>query len=152
MAELFTSYGQKVFSYRFDTPLWNASITDGARHYDNVMFSFQNISGAMGPVPQYQNYRDLSRGIGEAYVRFVNALDPNGGNTTTTITTPTPTPTIGQGNSTNAPVLPYWPAYDLSSPKNMVLNANKSWVENDTYRKEGMAFINTPYVARELLG
>jgi hypothetical protein len=31
------------------------------------------------------------------------------------------------------------------------LNASRCYVEDDTYRKEGIAFINSPAVARELL-
>ena len=42
----------------------------------------------------------------------------------------------------NGSTLPYWPRYDLASPRNIVLEANGSYVEEDTYRKEGMAFLN----------
>jgi hypothetical protein len=48
-------------------------------------------------------------------------------------------------------VLPLWPKYDVEEPKNMVLNASRCYVEDDTYRREGIAFINSPVVARELL-
>jgi hypothetical protein len=63
--ELYTKARMPVYSYRFDTPLWNAAVTDGAKHFVNVVFSFQNISGALGPLPQYQNYTNLSRNIGK---------------------------------------------------------------------------------------
>jgi len=33
----------------------------------------------------------------------------------------------------------------------MVLNSNRTYVEDDTFRKEGIDFINTAAVARELL-
>ena len=127
--ELYTDAGQPVYSYLFDTPLWNAAVTDGARHFDNVVFSFQNISGALGPLPKYQNYTNLSHNIGRAYISFVNDHNPN----------------TSRGNST----LPYWPKYDLKKPTNMVLNSNKTYVEADTWRKEGIDFINS--VAREIL-
>jgi len=129
VCEEFTAAGLPVFSYRFDTPLWNAAPTAGAQHFVNVVFSFQNISGALGPLPKYQNYTDLSTNIGKAYISFVNDGDPN----------------TSKGNST----LPYWPRYDLDSPQNMVLNANYSFIEDDDFRKEGIAFLNT--VDRELL-
>ena len=127
--EEFTGAGLPIFSYRFDTPLWNAAVTAGAQHFVNVVFSFQNISGALGPLPEYQNYTDLSRNIGRAYISFVNDLDPN----------------TSRGGST----LPYWPRYDLATPQNMVLNSNLSYVEPDTFRREGIAFINS--IDRELL-
>ncbi|TVY88790.1 Lipase [Lachnellula willkommii] len=130
VCEEYTKGGMNVFSYRFDTPLWNAAVTAGAQHFTNVVFSFQeNISGALGPLPQYQQYTDLSRNIGKAYISFVNDRNPN----------------TGRGNST----LPYWPKYDLGAPENMVLNSNGSYVEDDTFRKEGIDFINS--IDRELL-
>ena len=164
VCEEFTSAGLPTFSYRFDTPLWNGAVTAGAQQYVfskhtppsldalrvvtpspflfehiltprftysfvNVVFSFQNISGKLGPLPQYQNYSVLSRNIGKAYISFVNDQSPN----------------TSRGNST----LPYWPHYDLVTPQNMVLNSNHSFIESDTFRKEGISFINT--IDRELL-
>ena len=131
MAELYTKAGQKVFSYRFDTPLYNATVPGSVKHFDNVMFSFQNISGAMGPLPQYQHYRTLSTSIGKSYANFVGTHNPNGVNTTG-----------GTG-------LAQWPQYSIERPTNMVLNATASFVEKDTFRKEGISFINS--IWRELL-
>ncbi|KAL1634432.1 hypothetical protein SLS58_010673 [Diplodia intermedia] len=135
MAEAYAGAGQDVWSYRFDTPLWNASATTGANHFCNVVFSFQNISGALGPYPAY---KELSLGIGRAYANFVATGNPN-----------------GKANETSgvheAAALPYWPKYDLAAPVNMVLSANGSFVEDDTWRKEGIAYINTHGVLRELL-
>jgi hypothetical protein len=80
---------------------------------------------------------ELARRVGEAYVRFVNDLDPN--------------PKASYGTNGTALSLPRWPRYDVKKPKNMVLNAERCYVEDDTYRKEGIAFMNSPVVARELL-
>lgn len=129
MAEVYTATGQPVYSYRFDTPGWNVSQWTGANHFSNVVFSFQNVSGALGPVLQFANYAGLARNIGESYVRFAKGGDPNLRNGT-------------QG-------FPRWPRYGGDGPKNLVLNANGSFVENDDWRKEGIAFINT--IWRELL-
>lgn len=128
--ELYTQAGQAVYSYRFDTPLWNAAVTDGAKHFVNVVFSFQNISGALGPVPKYQNYADLSHNIGKAYISFAHDHDPNS----------------SRGRNST---LPHWPRYNLRKPQNMVLNANRTYVEDDTWRKKEIDFINS--VAREIL-
>lgn len=129
MCEVYTRAGKDVWSYRFDTPLWNQSVPVSVPHFVNVVFSFQNISGALGPVTQYQAYKDLSTSIGRAYVNFVVGGNPNGNN--------------GTG-------LPNWPKYALDAPRNMVLNSNGSFVEGDTWRREGIAFINS--ISRELLG
>ncbi|KAL1964878.1 hypothetical protein VTN77DRAFT_6231 [Rasamsonia byssochlamydoides] len=128
VCEVYTSAGQDVYSYRFDTPAWNAVPTDGIPHFVNVAFSFQNISGNLGPLPQYQSYKNLSFDIGRAYVNFVYDHNPNGDS---------------EGG------LPSWPKYSLQQPTNMVLNSNGSFVEADTWRKAGITFINT--IWRELL-
>ncbi|KAI1186456.1 alpha/beta-hydrolase [Nemania serpens] len=140
MAELYAGdAGTRVYSYRFDQRPWNGPEWDGVKHFVNVAFSFQNISGLLGPSPEYDSHAQLARAIGRAYVAFVNHLDPNEvGSDGETIT---------QGTLR----LPRWPVYDLAAPANMVLNATRSWVEPDTWRKEGIAFMLTPEVAKELL-
>jgi carboxylesterase type B len=133
MCEQYTSAGQTVYSYRFDTPLWNATTPIVVKHFDNVVFSFQNISGALGPLPEYESYKNVSLEIGKAYANFVGTYDPNGGENTT----------VSEANPPN------WPQWTGESPVNIVLNSNGSFVEDDTWREEGIAFINT--VSRELL-
>ncbi|KAK8048186.1 hypothetical protein PG994_009916 [Apiospora phragmitis] len=49
MAELLTAAKQKVYSYRFDQRPWDGPEWDGVKHFQNVAFSFQNISGRLGP-------------------------------------------------------------------------------------------------------
>jgi carboxylesterase type B len=137
MCELYASPlggSQSVYSYRFDQRLWSRTDIEGIQHFDNVAFSFQNISGLLGASPEFNSHARLARTIGEAYVRFVYDLDPN-----------------ARANASNSSALPRWPRYDLSRPVNMVLNVSRSYVEHDTYRKEGIAFMNTPAVSRELL-
>lgn len=138
MCELYTAAGQVVYSYRFDTRLWSKTGLEGVQHFDNVAYSFQNISGLLGPSPKYDAQAHLSRAVGMSYINFVNNLDPN--------------PTTKKcGRGMNATALPSWPKYELSKPQNMVLNASGPFVEADTFRKEGIAFLNTFEVARELL-
>ncbi|GAB7359748.1 hypothetical protein MBLNU230_g6920t1 [Neophaeotheca triangularis] len=127
---------EDVYSYRFDTPPWNTSEPVTAQHFDNVMFSFQNISGALGPLPEFQTHLDLSKSIGKAYASFVGGFQPNG-------------VAAGEQKGSNVTGLPMWPRYSLEAPTNMVLNSNGSFVEADTWRREGIAFINS--ISRELL-
>jgi carboxylesterase type B len=134
LAELYTEAGQPVYSYRFDQLRYGGPEWDGVKHFDNVQYSFQNISGTLGPSPEYDSHADLARAIGQAYVRFVYDLDPNRN------------PDYGEQET----LLPEWPVYDLDAPKNMVLNATKNWVEDDTWRQEQLAYINSFEVAREL--
>lgn len=140
MCELFSSPSggsQPVYSYRFDQRLWNRTEEQGVQHFDNVAFSFQNISGLLGPSPEFDSHVELGRKIGAAYVRFVYDLDPN--------------PGAPSGDGVGEMELPYWPKYDVGKPVNMVLNATRCYLEDDTYRREGIAYINSPAVARELL-
>jgi hypothetical protein len=141
MCELYTQAKQPVFSYRFDTILYGKTALQGVEHFDNTAFSFQNISGLLGPSPQYDADLRLARAIGESYVRFIYNLDPN----------PAQGGVGGDGSSINALTLPYWPNYNIGNPVNMVLNASGPYVEPDTFRKEGIEFLNTFDVARELL-
>ncbi|RBA16919.1 hypothetical protein FPRO05_01643 [Fusarium proliferatum] len=129
LAELYAQ-SEDVYSYRFDQRPYLRSEWDGVKHFDNVAFSFQNISGLLGPSPQYDSHAVLANTIGQAYVRFVNSLDPN----------------------SKKGKLPKWPKYSKSKPKNMVFNATKNWVEDDTWRKQGIDYINSYEVARELYG
>ncbi|ORY59273.1 lipase [Pseudomassariella vexata] len=146
MAELMTDAGVSAWSYRFDQRIWNGNEWDGVKHFQNVAFSFQNISGLLGPSPEYEGHLDLARGVGAAYARFVRYLDPNGRGAGGANTTHGTNETVGEG------LLPEWPVYSLERPRNIVLNATRSWVEEDTFRKEGIAYINTPEVSKELLG
>lgn len=131
--------GQAVYSYRFDTRLWSQQPVLGVPHFDNVAFSFQNITGLLGPSPAYDDDRRIARSVAVAYVSFVHNLDPN------------PPAEWGALDRVDALALPEWPRYSLDDPTNMVLNASGSWVEADTWRKEGIAYLNTYDVARELL-
>ncbi|KAJ9134367.1 Carboxylic ester hydrolase [Coniochaeta hoffmannii] len=142
MCELYTAAGQPVYSYRFDTRLWNKVGLEGVQHFDNVAYSFQNISGLLGPSPKYDAQRRLSRAVGVSYINFVNSLDPNGN----------ASKCRSPNGGLNATAMPYWPKYDLAKPQNLVFNATSGpFLENDTFRKEGIAFLNTFEVVREML-
>jgi carboxylesterase type B len=132
VAEVWTAAGAKVWSMRFDTPSWNAKDSDGSKHGVEVVFTFQNMTGQLGPMPQFKHYKTLSEAIGRAYIGFVNRYDPN--------------PVHRTGGDEGW--LPKWPNYG-ERVANMVLNANGSYVEGDYWRKEGIEFINR--ISRELL-
>ncbi|KAK6353586.1 hypothetical protein TWF696_005549 [Orbilia brochopaga] len=124
VAEQYTNHGVKVFSYRFDALEYGQNPKYGVNHFQNVVYSFQNISGLLGPMPQYAKDKVLSENIGRAYISFAYDHDPN--------------TSRGRGST-----LPYWPQYNLHRPQNMVLNASHgSWVEDDTYRKRGIDYLN----------
>lgn len=74
-------------------------------------------------MPEYRSHKVLSEDIGRAYISFVHDGDPN----------------TSRGNEST---LPFWPKYNLDEPQNIVLDANGSYIEDDTYRKDEMAFMN----------
>ncbi|KAK6540854.1 hypothetical protein TWF694_008237 [Orbilia ellipsospora] len=124
VSEQYTKAGQKVFSYRFDALQYGQDPRYGVGHFQNVVYTFQNISGLLGPLPAYAKDKVLSQDIGRAYISFVYDHDPN----------------TSRGKDST---LPYWPQYNLKNPKNIVFNASHgSWVEDDTYRKKAMAYLN----------
>lgn len=140
MCELFAGVAhQDVFSYRFDTRLWSRDPILGIPHFDNVAFSFQNISGLLGASPEYDDDLRIAKSVAIAYISFVHNLDPNAPSDWNVL------------KKVDALPLPEWPKYSLEAPVNMVLNVTGPWVEADTWRKEGIAYMNTYDVARELL-
>ncbi|KAI1276387.1 alpha/beta-hydrolase [Xylaria sp. FL0933] len=124
---------QPVYSYRFATRPWDAvdDAAAGVQHFVNVAFSFQNISGSLGSLPEFQSHKDISVDIGKSYLNFVYWLDPNGNE---------------KGLQT---ALPHWPTWTTAKPSNMVLNATRPVVEEDNFREGGISFIQS--ISRELL-
>ena len=57
-----------MFSYRFDTPLWNAPFADDAKHFVIAQLDMQNISVLL---QMYESYCTVSCIIGRAYISFV---------------------------------------------------------------------------------
>jgi hypothetical protein len=103
-----------------------------------MAFSFQNISGFLGPSPAFDGDKRLATAIGMAYVRFVYALDPN---------------LVSGANESGGGALQllFWLKYGVGNLVNMVLNASGPFVESGTFRREGIEFLKTFDVARELL-
>ncbi|KAI1755789.1 alpha/beta-hydrolase [Xylaria castorea] len=127
----YAAANQSVYSYHFATRPWDAAEADGVQHFVNVAFSFQNITGALGPLPEFQSYKEISADIGKAYLNFVYRHDPN-------------------ANKSSAQTgLPYWPTWTVTRPSNMVLNATQPYLEEDNFREQGISFIQT--ISRELL-
>ncbi|TGJ83340.1 hypothetical protein E0Z10_g5432 [Xylaria hypoxylon] len=124
----YAAAGQPVYSYRFATRPWDAAEAAGVQHFVNVAFSFQNITGTLGPFP---SHKEISTDIGSSYVNFVYSHDPNANE---------------KGIQTT---LPHWPRWTATRPSNMVLNATQPKVEKDDFRERGIAFIQA--ISRELL-
>jgi carboxylesterase type B len=136
VAQSWTKAAVKAWTFRFDTRPWNQSAPHmGVKHGVEVTFSFQNMTGKMGPYNEFSHHRILSEKWGAAYVNFVVRADPN--------------PVGGKGyQNLGVATLPYWPSHS-EEQANMLLNATHLYVEKDDYREEGIEFINN--ITRELM-
>ena len=146
MCEVMTNAASPVWSYRFNTRPWNVSEWDGIKHFVNVAFSFQNVSGLLGPAGAdgAAARRQVSEEVGQAYIRFVNAGNPNRGRGVV-VKAESGNYKKGKGLSIT------WPKWnDGTGTLNLVFDAKGSFVENDDWRAQEIAYINT--LSRELLG
>ncbi|KAL3460501.1 Alpha/Beta hydrolase protein [Aspergillus heterothallicus] len=130
LAQTMAKYKKDVYSYRWDVAALNQTSNIGVSHFAEIPFVFAN------PVQNFTKLGDdparleLANLAARMWTSFVVDLDPN-----------------GHGVSD----IPHWPRYPFISsptknkPSNFVLRLprNESYVEDDTYRKEGMAYLNT---------
>ncbi|KLU81104.1 lipase 2 [Magnaporthiopsis poae ATCC 64411] len=123
--------GVPVYSYNFDVLVQGVPSWQGASHFQEVVFVFNNVDGlgygnvvpnpmAGGP-PTFPRLADL---MSRMWVSFVVSMDPN-----------------------NAGIkLPaQWPPYSLDKPQNYVFDVNGTdiaHVENDLWRAEGIDYIS----------
>ncbi|KAL2796453.1 Alpha/Beta hydrolase protein [Aspergillus keveii] len=130
LAQTMARYKKPVYSYRWDVAALNQTSNIGVSHFAEIPFVFAN------PVQNFTKLGDdparleLANLAARMWTSFVVDLDPN-----------------GHGVSDIA----QWPRYPTKSsstkaqPSNFVfrLSRGESYVEDDTYREEGMAYLNT---------
>ncbi|KAL7271295.1 hypothetical protein RUND412_005962 [Rhizina undulata] len=109
-----------VWSYRFDTPLLNSTSRIGIVHFSEVPYVFCNPVQTLAPLGPDPSDLKLGQLMARMWTSFAHDLDPN-----------------GHGVSG----IPNWPSY-RDAPKNFVFRNDTSYVEDDMYRSEGMAYIN----------
>ncbi|GAA6022853.1 hypothetical protein JCM11491_007019 [Sporobolomyces phaffii] len=110
-----------VYSYRFDTVPENATILSGVSHFQEVAYVFSNPLPTQNRLGTRPGDAELARLMTSQWISFIHDLTPN-------------------NNAINGSV--EWPNYQ-ESPQNFVFRRNGSWVEPDTYRAEGIAYINS---------
>ncbi|KAF1837330.1 alpha/beta-hydrolase [Decorospora gaudefroyi] len=124
-----------AYCYRFNAiPTYNLSAAFGVTHFQEISYVFLNLQGvgyepaAMRPFTnKSESHRDLARFMNSNWVSFIHDLDPNSWRKTSVY------------NVSEA----WWSQYENGNPMDFVFDANvTSYMEPDTYRKEGMALIN----------
>ncbi|KAJ5580014.1 Triacylglycerol lipase (LipA) [Penicillium hispanicum] len=123
LAHTMSAFEENIFSYRWDVAALNDTTRIGVQHFAEIPFVFanpvQNIT-ALGSDPARL---ELGQMAARMWTSFVADLDPNG---------------VG------VPAIPTWPRYS-SQAANFVfrLPRSESYVEADTYRAEGIDYINS---------
>lgn len=119
-----------AYAYRFNADQAGFATELAVSHFKEIGFVFDNIDG-VGFRPDIkpfqgkpQRYADLAEFMSRTWVSFVHDTDPN------------------SWRRKNASV-PAWPRYSLEKPEDFVFEVNTtSRIEADTWRKEGIDFIN----------
>ena len=132
VAQEWTAAGQIVWSFRFDTPAWDAKENEGALYGVEVGYVFQNIAGKLGDLRAMKAHLMVAESIGTYYVNFINRHDPN--------------PAVDY--QTGSVDLPKWPVYK-DEAVNMAFHPDGLHTEKDDWRSEGIRFINS--ISREIL-
>ncbi|GAA5874203.1 hypothetical protein JCM16303_005771 [Sporobolomyces ruberrimus] len=119
LAEMASKYSP-TFTYRFDTVPENATILTGVSHFQEVAYVFSNPLKTQNSLGSRPGDAELAKLMTSQWVSFIHDLTPNNNGV--------------EGS-------PEWPNYQEGA-ENFVHRRNGSWVEPDTYRAEGIAYIN----------
>ncbi|KAF7714483.1 Carboxylic ester hydrolase [Penicillium ucsense] len=131
--EAWADVSAPAYCYRFNVHPADVPLLSGATHFMEVAFVFNNIAGRgyhygkpFAGVPQ--SYIDLSDMMSTMWISFIHDLDPN-------------------SHAVKQDV--HWEKYGEKKPVDLVFSANvTSYMEPDTWRKDGIDFINS--IARAL--
>ncbi|PSN62394.1 carotenoid ester lipase-like protein precursor [Corynespora cassiicola Philippines] len=122
LAEEMSKHVENVYSYRWDAPKFNNTPTNiGINHFSEIPFVFGNIQQQITPLGNSSANIALSNLVNRMWTAFAYDLDPN-----------------GHGVSG----IPMWPQYGQNI-SNLVFRADKSYIEDDDDRVEGVTFINS---------
>lgn len=129
-AAAWASHSTPAYAYRFNADQAGFATELAVSHFKEIGFVFNNLAGVgfrpdikpfEGKPPRYAQLADF---ISKTWVAFVSDLDPN------------------SWTGRDAAV-PSWPKYEVEDPRDFVFEVNvTSRVESDTWRKEGIDFIN----------
>ncbi|KAH8805750.1 Alpha/Beta hydrolase protein [Xylogone sp. PMI_703] len=137
-----SNYNISAYTYRFDVVVDGVPPYIGATHFQEVAFVFYNIKGQgnYNPNPfadKPATFVNLANQMSRSWVSFIATLDPN---------------------NHGIPGTTVWPVYNATSGGGAGMNFvftvdgthGGSYAENDTFRAEGIKFINEN--ARDVYG
>ncbi|PYH47204.1 putative triacylglycerol lipase (LipA) [Aspergillus saccharolyticus JOP 1030-1] len=117
--------GPEVYAYRWDVAALNDTSVIGVQHFAEIPFVFANPDQTITPLGSDPARLALGNLAARMWTAFVTDLDPNGH---------------------GVAGIPEWPRYTPDDgPSNFVfrLPRTESYVEEDTYRAEGIEYINS---------
>jgi cholinesterase len=128
--EIWAKHGVPSYSYHFDVVVNGMPLYIGATHFQEVAFVFDNTAGngyenavAVDPFEgEPATFEELAKTMSRLWVSFVVHQNPNTAGVSTV----------------------NWPEYSLEDPRNIVFDVNVTdlaYVEQDVYRKEGIAYL-----------
>ncbi|KAF2676326.1 alpha/beta-hydrolase [Lentithecium fluviatile CBS 122367] len=121
LAQQMSKYEENVYSYRWDAPKFNNTPTTiGVNHFSEIPFVFGNTEQQITPLGNDSANLALSKMVMRMWTSFAYDLDPNGHGVSGIVS---------------------WPQYG-GSTSNFVFRADKSYIEDDDSRAEGVAYIN----------
>ncbi|KAH8649317.1 Alpha/Beta hydrolase protein [Xylariales sp. PMI_506] len=125
--QAWAQYQAPAYCYRFNVHNTDVAWINGAAHFEEVSFVFNNLNGVgyhygapFNGTPS--SYDTLSYMMTSMWASFIADLDPN---------------TSGVNQN-------YWPEYDLSNPQDFLFNANTtSTAEADNWRAAGISYLSS---------
>ncbi|KAE8152161.1 alpha/beta-hydrolase [Aspergillus avenaceus] len=123
LAQNMSTYETEVYTYRWDVPAQNTSSSIGVQHFAEIPFVFANPVQNMTALGDDPARLELANMVAQMWTSFVADLDPNGH---------------------GVDDVPQWPKYsDETSNFVFRLPREESYVEDDTDRADGVAYINS---------
>ncbi|KAM0453690.1 hypothetical protein ACHAPV_008829 [Trichoderma viride] len=120
-----------VMSLYPDDPTWGCPFGTGPERFADQGFQYKRgaaiagdyfiHSGRSNFIGPYPGYARLQSFVSRSWVSFIHDLDPN-------------------NHGLRDPNLPEWPKYNSSRPQNIVFREGGSFLEEDDYRKQKLAF------------
>ncbi|KAL6887034.1 alpha/beta-hydrolase [Trichoderma evansii] len=118
-----------IYTYRFDQAPWDMQEVDVTTtapvyvtHFTEIVHVFDNPDKNVNWIGPYPIISELATFVSRSWVSFVYDQNPNNHGL--------------QGK-------PVWPEYNTAKPQNIVFRGGASWVENDDWRKEQLAYWST---------
>ncbi|KAF5860819.1 hypothetical protein ETB97_001039 [Aspergillus alliaceus] len=123
LAQTMAKYEKQVYSYRWDVPALNTSSTIGVGHFAEIPFVFANPVQNITKLGDNPGRLELANLVARMWTSFVTVLDPNGHDVAN---------------------IPQWLQYSQEA-SNFVfrLPKDESYIEADTYRADGIDYINS---------